>query len=159
MYRWILKKLKQLWVYIYSSVVSGKAFAAFIACVSWLLIVALGASFFLTPKPWYVQFSLSLLGIGGGGLLGLIIGFVIGGIGVALAGTAIGIAGWIAGAIFGATIGGFFGLVMSFISNPAAYTFHTYRFAFVLAFAFVTAYVIYKLFSWVFLQIKTKWLQ
>ena len=156
MFRWALNKLKQLWTYIYGLAKSGQAPAAIIACASVLAIIALSASFFITPKPWYVQFSLSIVGIVGGGLTGVILGLIIGGIGIVLLGTGIGIAGWIAFGIFGSTIGGFLGLIGSFLVNPAAYTFHIFRFAVVLTVAIFIAYKVYKLIMWLFLQLKSK---
>jgi MFS family permease len=142
---WIINKFKLLWNYIYTAVASDKAVPASIACLSWLLVIAFCSSFFITPKPWYIQFSQALLGMGAGAALGVVIGLVIGGIGLALMGTAVGIAGWLVGAIFGATVGGFFGLLVSFVSNPAAYTFHIYKFLLVLGVASVIAYLLYRL--------------
>jgi hypothetical protein len=76
-------------MYSIESAKNGKAVSAFFAVFVWLVIVALGSSFFLTPKPWFVQFAYALAGIASGGLAGLILGFIIGGIGIAVAGTAI----------------------------------------------------------------------
>lgn len=143
--RWMINKLKILWNYIFEAVASGKAVSASFACLSWLLIIAIFSSFFITPKPWYMQFSQALIGMGAGAAIGVIAGLLIGGIGLALMGTAVGVAGWLVGAIFGATVGGFFGLLASFVSNPAAYTFHTYKFLLVLGAACVIAYLVYKL--------------
>ena len=128
---WFSQKIYKLWSYSKESAKNGKAISALFAIFVWLVLIALGSSFFLTPKPWFIQFGYALVGIASGGLAGLILGFIIGGIGIALAGTAIGLAGWIAGAIFGASLGGLFGLIVSFIANPAAFTFHIFRFALV----------------------------
>jgi MFS family permease len=150
------QKVRQFWIYTLTSAIDGRGFAALLAILSWLLIIAACSSLFLTPKPWAVQFAYALLGIGAGGIAGAILGFLLGGIGIALAGTAIGIAGWIAGAIFGSSIGALFGLIISFFANPAGFTFHIFKFAIIAVLALGAATFIYKCALTVFVYIKRK---
>lgn len=96
-YQWVSGKVVEFWDYIYKSVASGKAIAVSISCLTGLLVIALFASFFITPKPWHVQFGQAILGMFAGGALGIIAGIILGGIGLAMAGTAIGLAGWLVG--------------------------------------------------------------
>mgnify|MGYP003149677746 CR=1 FL=1 len=153
-FRWVSRKIIELWVYIYKSVSSGKAFAVSISCLTGLLVIAFFASFFITPKPWHVQFAQAILGMFAGGAVGIIAGIILGGIGLAMAGTAIGLAGWLVGAIFGATVGGFFGILSSFILNPTAYSFHILKFCLVAIFALLIALLIYKLVMLLLIKLK-----
>jgi len=155
MFEWVAIKYSKLWKYVKTSVESGRAVAAVLSIFSALIVIALLASFFISPKPWIVQFWQSLVGIVTGGSIGAIIGLVLGGIGIAIAGTAVGIAGWIIGAILGATIGGIFGLLTSFITNPAAYTFNIVKFLPVLLLALLVAYLVWKVVLFTFTKIRS----
>lgn len=148
--------LKRYWRYCRDAAIDGRAISAFLATLAWLLIIAAFSSFFLTPKPWIVQFSNAVLGIAGGGIAGAILGLLLGGIGIALAGTAIGIAGWIAGALFGAGLGSMFGLLVSFFSTPNAFTFHFWKFAVVALGALLVAALVYLGFLKIYRILKNK---
>jgi hypothetical protein len=146
--------MKKLWAYSIESAKNGKAISAIFALFTWLLVIALASSFFVTPKPWYTQFFYALTGIISGGVAGLILGFIIGGIGIAFAGIAIGIAGWIAGAVFGSMLGGLFGLLISFFTNPSAFNFHFFKFTLVAVIAFGAAVLVFKVIHKLFLFLK-----
>lgn len=154
--RWFVSKLTKLARYIEDSVKSGRAIAAFLSIFCGLIVVAAFASFFITPKPWIVQFWQSLVGIAAGASVGVFVGLLIGGIGIAVGGTAFGLAGWLVGAIFGATLGGTAGLLFSFIIDPSAYSFDILRFSFVLFLAVLVAAFVWKAALWSFRKLFRK---